>query len=51
MGGLGLGCGRSTLILCANTGAVIMKMMSSTSSTSTSGVTLISAIGPADFEA
>ncbi len=42
----GFGCGRSTWILCASTGAVIMKMISSTSITSTSGVTLISDIGP-----
>src|SRR5690606_7474493 len=41
----GLGCGRSTWILCASTGAVIMKMISSTSITSTNGVTLISDIG------
>ena len=38
-------CGRSILILCASSGAVIMKMISSTSMTSTSGVVLISAIG------
>src|SRR5688500_1054918 len=39
-------CGSSTLTLCDINGAVIMKMMSSTSITSTRGVTLISAIGP-----
>src|SRR5690606_18583860 len=38
--------GNSTLTLCDIKGAVIMKMISSTSITSTSGVTLISAIGP-----
>ncbi len=38
-------CGRSILILWAMRGAVIMKMISSTSITSTSGIMLISAIG------
>ena len=38
--------GSSTLTLCVISGAVIMKMISSTSITSTSGVTLMSAIGP-----
>src|SRR5581483_10262051 len=38
--------GRSILILCDSIGAVIMKMIRSTSITSTSGVTLISAMGP-----
>src|SRR5690606_41235240 len=37
--------GRSTWILWVISGAVIMKMISSTSITSTRGVTLISAIG------
>ena len=37
--------GRSILILWASNGAVIMKMISSTSMTSTSGIMLISAIG------
>src|SRR5690349_19172953 len=41
-----LACGSSTLILCDIRGAVIMKMISSTSITSTRGVTLISDIGP-----
>src|SRR4249919_4349134 len=40
-----LACGNSTLILCDISGAVIMKMMSRTSITSTRGVTLISDIG------
>ena len=38
-------CGRSILILWAINGAVIMKMINSTSMTSTSGIMLISAIG------
>src|SRR5574343_1139091 len=37
--------GRSTLTECVISGAVMMKMMSSTSITSTSGVMLISAVG------
>jgi len=41
-----VGCGRSTGIGQDTSGAVTMKMISSTSITSTSGVTLISAIGP-----
>src|SRR5690554_826100 len=41
-----LASGRSTWILCDINGAVIMKMIRSTSITSTSGVTLMSAIGP-----
>src|SRR4029079_4916114 len=45
-GGVGVGCGRSIGILCDSIGTVIMKMISSTSITSTSGVTLMSAIGP-----
>src|SRR5690242_10139130 len=43
---LGSALGRVTLILCDIKGAVIMKMISSTSITSTRGVTLISDIGP-----
>src|SRR5207342_3836577 len=38
--------GSLTTTLCVIRGAVIMKMISSTSITSTSGVTLMSAIGP-----
>ena len=38
--------GSTISTLCDISGAVIMKMISSTSITSTSGVTLISAIGP-----
>src|SRR5690606_238353 len=38
--------GSSTFTLCAISGAVMMKMMSSTSITSTRGVTLMSFIGP-----
>jgi hypothetical protein len=45
-GGLSVGCGRSILILCDSIGTVIMKMINNTSITSTSGVTLMSAIGP-----
>ena len=37
--------GSSTFTPCASSGAVTMKMISSTSMTSTSGVTLMSAIG------
>src|SRR6478735_973683 len=45
-GGLSVGWGRSILILCDSIGTVIMKMISSTSITSTSGVTFMSDIGP-----
>ena len=43
-GGLVEGCGRSTWIGYDRAGVVTMKMISSTSMTSTSGVTLISAM-------
>src|SRR5690348_16073371 len=42
----GFGCGRSILMLCCTSGAVIMKMTSSTSMMSINGVMLISATGP-----
>src|SRR5690606_37823198 len=42
-----LASGSATWILCDMSGAVIMKMINNTSITSTNGVTLISAIGPA----
>jgi len=41
-----LASGRSTLTLWDIRGAVMMKMISSTSITSTRGVTLMSAMGP-----
>ena len=45
--GAGADCavGRSSLIACVNSGAVMMKITSNTSITSTIGVTLMSAIG------
>lgn len=45
MGCAELACGRFTLTPLASSGAVTMKMTSSTSMTSTSGVTLMSASG------
>src|SRR5580693_2048742 len=45
---LGLAVGSFTVIRCDISGAVIMKMISNTNITSTSGVTLISDIGEPD---
>src|SRR5438309_259495 len=45
-GGLLVGCGKSILMRCVSIGAVIMKMIRSTSMTSTNGVTLMSDIAP-----
>ena len=51
-GGLFVGCGRLMSIGYDRTGAVTMKMMSRTSITSTSGVTLMSAIAwPPELDA
>src|SRR5437868_9419113 len=44
-----LGGGRSSLMFTVASGAATMKMMSSTSITSTNGVTLISALSPNRF--
>src|SRR5262245_2533297 len=45
----GLGGGRSSLMFTVASGAATMKMMSSTSITSTNGVTLISLLSPKRF--